>query len=377
MNTLHSIIIKPIGSFCNLNCKYCFYLDKQHLYAGSPSTHKMDEPTLDKLIQQLFKCSNHPTFVWQGGEPTVMGLDFFRHAVALQKHYAKGRTFFNALQTHAMLLNEDWADFLKRENFLVGVSLDGPQHVHDCYRLDRQGHGTFHAVFENAKMLVQQEVPVNVLATITDYSVQYPEEIYQFFTDNGFIFMQFSPVVEPDFQHPHQAAPFSVTAKQYGHFLTKVFKCWHQDFDYRYLKQKTSVRFFDSLMHRYVGMVPDHCALQQKCNVYLVVEHNGDLFSCDFLVSAETRLGNLHEISLQQAFNSPAHIAFGLRKANYGEECRRCQWLKLCYGGCIKDRLHDPRDHEHNHFCESYQYFFERVDSQFKELADLYRRYYR
>ncbi|BAP57074.1 radical SAM protein [Thioploca ingrica] len=121
----------------------------------------------------------------------------------------------------------------------------------------------------------------------------------------------------------------------------------------------------------------NHCALQEKCNVYLVVEHNGDLFSCDFLVSEETRLGNLHEISLQQAFNSPAHIAFGLRKANYGEKCRRCQWVKLCYGGCIKDRLHDPRDHGHNHFCESYKYFFERVDGQFKELADLYLRHYR
>ncbi|MCP4698730.1 MAG: SPASM domain-containing protein, partial [Gammaproteobacteria bacterium] len=181
-------------------------------------------------------------------------------------------------------------------------------------------------------MLVQRGAPVNILASVTDYSVQYPKEIYQFFVDNRFIFMQFSPVVEPDPKYPDRAAPFSVNAKQYGRFLTKLFTHWHKDFDYRHLKQKTSVRFFDSLMHRYVGLAPDHCTLQQKCNAYLVVEHNGDLFSCDFLVSQDTRLGNLHEISLRQAFNSPAHIAFGRRKADYGEECQRCQWLKLCYG---------------------------------------------
>lgn len=377
MNPLRSIVVKPIGSFCNLECKYCFYLDKQHLYAGPPSTHKMDNATLEALIRQMFTCSDQPTFVWQGGEPTVMGLDFFRRAVDLQKRYAQGSAFSNALQTHAMLLNEEWAEFLKQENFLVGVSLDGPQHVHDHYRVDRQGRGTFRTVLDKAEMLVEQQVPVNILASVTDYSAQYPEEIYRFFVDNGFIFMQFSPVVERDPKHANRAAPFSVTAKQYGRFLTKLFHAWRKDFDHQRLEQKTSVRFFDSLLHRYVGMAPDHCALLRNCNVYLVVEHNGDLFSCDFLVSEDTRLGNLHETPLQQAFNSPAHIAFGQRKADYGEKCRHCRWLKLCYGGCTKDRLRDPRDHGHNHFCESYRYFFERTDARFKELAELYLRHYR
>jgi len=377
MNTLRSILIKPIGAFCNLECAYCFYLDKQSLYPSPASTHKMNAATLEALIKQMFACTDQPTFVWQGGEPTILGLDFFRQAVALQKHYAQGRRFANALQTHAMLLDAEWAAFFKQENFLVGVSLDGPRHIHDRYRLDRQGRGTFQTVLEKASLLLQHDVPVNVLATVTDHSAQYPEEIYRFFVEHGFLFMQFSPVVELDTQYPGRAAPFSVNAKAYGRFLRKLFQCWVRDFDFKHLKQKTSVRFFDSVLHRYLGMTPDHCALQEKCNVYLVVEHNGDLYSCDFLVSKETFLGNLHQVSLQQAFASPAHAAFGRRKADYGDQCRRCRWLKLCYGGCIKDRLHDPRDHGHNHFCASYQDFFEATDSAFKELADLYRRYYR
>ncbi len=375
-NVLRSIVIKPIGSLCNLECKYCFYLDKHRLYSGPPSTHKMNEATLEALIRQMFACSSQPTFVWQGGEPTIIGLDFFRRAVALQKQYARGRSFANALQTHALLLNREWAEFLKQENFLVGVSLDGPQAVHDHYRLDRQGRGTFQKAFENARMLLRHQVPVNILATVTDYSARHPREIYDFFTDNGFVFMQFSPVVELDPENPERAAPFSVDALDYGRFLNKLFKRWLKDFDYRALRQKTSVRFFDSLMQAYLGMSPDHCALQKRCNVYLVAEHNGDLFSCDFLVSNQTRLGNLHETPLREAFNSLAHAAFGQLKANYGEECQRCPWLRLCHGGCIKDRLHDPRDKGHNHFCASYQYFFERADPKFKELAELYRRHY-
>lgn len=377
MKPLRSVVIKPVGSYCHLDCKYCFYLDKRHLYAGPPSTHRMSQTTQDALIQQMFACCDNPTFIWQGGEPTIMGLDFYRHAVELQQYYSKGRSFSNALQTHGLLLDEAWAEFLKRENFLVGVSMDGPQHVHDHYRVDRQGRGTFKNVFKKAKMLLEHQVPVNMLAAVTDYSAQYPEEIYHFFSDHGFFFMQFSPVVERAAKNPTRAATFSVTAKQYGRFLTKLFRAWHKDFDVQKLQQKTSIRFFDALLHRYVGMTPDHCAMLQNCNVYLVVEHNGDLFSCDFLVAEETRLGNLHHRSLLQAFNSPEHMAFGQRKADYGEQCQQCPWLKLCYGGCIKDRLQDPRDHGHNHFCQAYCYFFERTDARFKELAELYVRHYR
>jgi len=373
---LQSIVIKPIGSFCNLQCEYCFYLDKHNLYEGPPSTHRMSDATLEKIIKDMFACSDAPTFIWQGGEPTVMGLEFFQKVVAIQRLYAKNGSYSNALQTHGMLLNEAWADFLRSENFLVGISLDGPAHVHDRYRKDRQGNGTFQRVFENVQMLLSKGVLVNILATVSDYSVKYPREIYKFFVDNGLLFMQFSPLVERDSQNLKIAAQYSVNAKDYGQFLSKLFDCWLKDFDFDRLKQKTSIRFFDSLIQYYIGMVPDHCALHKMCNDYLVVEHNGDLFSCDFLVSKGSRIGNLHEVSLENAFFSTSHVAFGKRKADYGMECQQCRWLHLCYGGCIKDRSRDPRDKGHNHFCESYKFFFKRADSHFKKLATLYRENY-
>lgn len=376
MNELRSIIIKPIGSFCNLRCKYCFYLDKHALYEGSASTHKMDEATLERLIKQMFMGTNQPTFTWQGGEPTVIGLDFFRQAVEFQKFYAKGRRYQNSLQTHAMLLTPEWAEFLKKEDFLVGISIDGPEHVHDYYRVDAQGKGTFQKVFDNTKMLQDHEVDFNILASVSDYSANYPKEIYQFFRDNDFNFMQFSPIVETDPDNPNVALPFSVNAQQYGRFLHKVFRSWRKDFDVEKLKQKTSIRFFDSLLNRYIGKAADHCVLQKNCNVYLVAEHNGDLFSCDFLVSPQTHLGNLHNTNLQDAFNSPNHIAFGQEKANYNEKCQQCQWLKICYGGCVKDRINDPRDQGHNRFCQSYEYFFEHNHAEFIKLARLYLKHY-
>ena len=224
----------------------------------------MSDAVLEKLIQDMFDCSDAPTFTWQGGEPTVMGLDFFQKVVAIQKRLCtKGKLYANALQTHGMLLNEAWADFLKRENFLVGISLDGPQSVHDRYRKDRQGKGTFQKVFENAKMLLKKGVPVNILVTVNDYSVKYPQEIYNFLVANGFTFMQFSPVLEHDPQNPKIAAAYSVNARDYGRFLHKLFKLWLKDFDWEQLKQKTSIRFFDSLLQIYIGMIPDHCALHK------------------------------------------------------------------------------------------------------------------
>jgi uncharacterized protein len=373
---LQSIVLKPMGAFCNLRCQYCFYLEKQNLYSGTPSGHRMSEETLRKMIEQMFACSNNPTFVWQGGEPTIIGLEFFEHAVELQKHYAKGRAFSNSLQTHGMLLNQNWFRFLKKENFLVGLSLDGPQAVHDYYRVDALGKKTFEAVYAAALSMQQEKIPFNVLATVSDYSVNYAKEIYQFFAENDFLFMQFSPIVELDPNNHQQAAPYSVGALEYGRFLYEVFELWVKDFDYPNLKQKTSIRWFDSVLQSYVGMTPDHCIFHKTCNDYLVMEHNGDIFSCDFFVEKEKSLGNIHQTSLFKAFQSPEHTAFGLEKANLNAECRSCEWLKQCYGGCTKDRLRDPKDHGHNHFCESYRYFFKHADGKLKEFADLYRQYY-
>jgi uncharacterized protein len=336
----------------------------------------MSSTTVEKLIQEIFANSDTPTFFWQGGEPMVMGLEFYQQVVTLQRRYAKGKTYFNALQTNGMLLNEAWAEFLRRENFLVGISLDGPAHIHDRYRKDNQGNGTFQQVFDKTQLLLKKRVPFNILATVNDYSVKYPKEIYDFFVKNGFIFMQFGPVVERDPQHPEVVASWSVNAQDYGDFLIQLFNLWMKDFDFKEIKQKTSIRFFDSLIQIYAGRMPDHCAMHKMCNDYLVVEHNGDLFSCDFLVAEDTHLGNLYGMSLQEAFESPAHLAFGKRKAALGQECRQCRWLQLCYGGCIKDRIRDPNDKGHNRFCESYKVFFKHADRQLKQLATLYHQYY-
>ncbi|QTA87809.1 Anaerobic sulfatase maturase [Desulfonema magnum] len=359
-----------------MRCDYCFYLEKHALYKGLPATHRMNDATMEKVIEDMFACSDTPTFIWHGGEPTLMGLDFFVKAVALQRYYAKGREYSNAIQTNGTLLDEEWARFLKNENFLVGVSLDGPEHVHNQYRKDLRGNGTFQQVFENAKMLSDKGVQVNVLATVNAYSVKYAEEIYKFFRKNRFTFMQFMPVVETDPRNPDAAAPYSVDAKDYGVFLNRLFNLWVKDFDFKRLRQKTSVRFFDALIQKYVGMVPDHCIFHKVCGDALVVEHNGDLFSCDYLVSEDTRVGNIHEMSIGEAFRSRDHLAFGRRKSDFGIECKECQWLDLCYGGCIKDRIRDPKDKGHNHFCESYKFFFERADKRLRKFAKLYRDHY-
>jgi uncharacterized protein len=336
----------------------------------------MSGQTVEKIIQNMFACSDEPTFVWHGGEPTFMGLDFFQQAVDMQQHYAQGRAYANALQTNGTLLNQEWADFLKKENFLVGVSLDGPEHVHDQYRKDAQGKGTFSTVFKNAEMLLHNQVPVNVLATVNSYSVKHAEQIYRFFKRHNFIFMQFMPVVETDPRNPEIAAPYSVTAKAYGAFLNRLFKLWVKDFDFKQLRQKTSVRFFDDLIKKYAGMVPDHCIFQNVCGNALVLEHNGDMYSCDYMVSEDTRVGNIHDMSIDDAFRSRLNIAFGERKSQFGPRCKKCKWLDLCYGGCIKDRIRDPNDQGHNRFCSSYRFFFQQADKQLKKFAELYREYY-
>ncbi len=373
---LHTLLIKPAGAFCNLRCDYCFYLDRHRLYPGHVTNHRMTEATLARVIESMFAASEHPFFVWQGGEPTVMGLDFYRQAVALQRRYAQGRPFANALQTHGGLLDGAWAEFLRQENFLVGLSLDGPQPIHDRYRRDPRGQGTFTQTLAAAQLLLTAKVPVNALVTVSEYAAHYPEQIYRFLRDAGLIFMQFSPLVEADPKQPERAAEYSVTATSYGHFLWRLFRAWWQDFDFERLRQATSIRFFDSILQRYLGMEPDHCALHRHCNDYLVVEHNGDLFSCDFLVDETTRLGNVHRQTLPEAFYSPAHLAFGARKAAYGKTCRHCPWLAVCHGGCIKDRIRDPQDGGHNRFCAAYRYFFPMAHRHFLKLAELYRLHY-
>lgn len=365
---LESILVKPAGPDCNLACRYCFYLGKDILFP-EVKVHRMSEDILEEMVRQVMtQAGARVSFSWQGGEPTLMGLSFFRRAVDLQQRYGRGQEVGNGLQTNGLLIDEDWILFLNDYQFLVGLSLDGPEHVHDHYRLLRGGVGSWSKVVGCAKRMLEAGVAVNALTVVNDYSVQFPEEIYVFLKQMGFTYMQFIPCVETDPKNPTQAASFSVSGEPYGRFLCGLFDLWQDDFaDGR---PTTSVRLFDSIFFSYVGQDPPECTLRKECGVYVVVEHNGDVYSCDFFVEPRWKLGNIKDRKLADMLNSQRQREFGLLKSALPDSCRECGWLVRCRGGCTKDRLRDPRDHGLSHFCESYKMFFAHADARFKTLAE-------
>jgi uncharacterized protein len=254
----------------------------------------------------------------------------------------------------------------------VGLSLDGPEHVHDRYRVNKQGKGTWKKVHDHAKMLLDAGVATNALVVVNDYSVNYPEEIYEYHKALGLNYMQFIPCVETDPANPAQAASYSVSAEQYGTFLTKVFDLWHADIVDGVAA--TSVRYFDSIFHKYVGLSAPDCTLMKTCGDYVVVEHNGDVYSCDFFVESNWKLGNIMTQRLDEMLNAPRQEEFGAMKALLPEECVSCEWLRKCQGGCTKDRIRDPHDKGSNHFCQSYKMFFAHADEKLQALAEQWKR---
>lgn len=366
---LQSLLIKPTGADCNLDCTYCFYLEKAELYPES-HVHRMSIPVLEEMIRQVMHDGGDSISIgWQGGEPTMMGLEFFQHAVDFEKKYGRpGQSVGNGIQTNGLLIDDDWCHFFNQYSFLVGLSLDGPEHIHDKYRFTKGGRPSWKRVSDSARMLLDKGVAVNALIVVNDYSAQFPQEIYQYHKDMGFEFMQFIPCVERDFQDSGKAAPFSVTAQQYGEFLCTIFDEWKKDF--KHGKPTTSVRWIDSVFHTYVDMAPPECTLLEECGCYVVVEHNGDIYSCDFFVEPEWKLGNLMEGRMIEMLNSSHQTGFGLMKKELPPECPECEWLTHCYGGCTKDRLRDPDDNGSNHFCESYKMFFAHADEDLKRLAE-------
>ena len=365
---LQSILVKPTGADCNLDCAYCFYLEKAELYPEQ-KVHRMSVEVLEEMIKQVMRDGGQQVSIgWQGGEPTMMGLDFFRKAVEFEQQYGRpGQSVGNGLQTNGLLIDDEWCDFFNEYSFLIGLSLDGPAHIHDKYRYTKGGNPSWHKVSDAAKRMLDKGVAVNALVVINDYSCHYPEEIYQYHKDMGFEFMQFIPCVERDPLDPSKAASYSVTAEQYGHFLCRIFDLWKQDF--RNGRPTTSVRWIDSVFHTYVNMSPPECTLLQECGCYVVVEHNGDIYSCDFFVEPEWKLGNLLEGRMIEMLNSDRQTEFGRLKAQLPPECPECRWLKHCWGGCTKDRLRDPADEGSNHFCQSYMMFFEHANDDLERLA--------
>jgi len=368
---LNSVLVKPAGPDCNLGCEYCFYLDKSRLFPDKG--HRMSEPVLKALVRQVMRAgSRQVSFGWQGGEPTLMGVDFYRRAIEYQRRFgAAGQIVGNGLQTNGILIDAEWAQFLREAKFLVGLSLDGPQHVHDRYRKYKSGAPCWEQVARARDVLLQAGVAVNALVVVNDHSAQFAREIYEYHQQNGLEYMQFIPCLERDAGNPAGIAPYSVTAAAFGRFLCEVFDLWSADF--RSGRPTTFIRWFDSVFYSYVGLAAPECTLLPECGIYTVVEHNGDVYACDFFVEPEWKLGNIMNDQLTDLLNSPLQNKFGAQKAVLPPECGECPWLTHCCCGCPRDRQSNPATRGSNHYCAAYKLFFEHADARLRQLAEQWR----
>ena len=372
---LSFLLVKPAGPDCNLACSYCFYSCKAQ-YFVSETRHRMSDETLELMMRlALNRPKASMGFGWQGGEPTLAGLDFFRKAVELQKEYGRSMRISNALQTNGILIDDQWVDFLKQYSFLVGLSLDGPKHIHDRYRINHAGAGSHEKVEQVAETLVKQGVAVNAIAVINSYSAQFAEETYRYFKELGFEYMQFIPCVETDPDNPKASASFSVSSEQYGKFLCDLFDLWEAD--WKDGKPTTSVRTLDTFMGMYLGNESAECPYRHTCGDYLVVEHNGDVYSCDHYMYPPYRLGNILEGDPADMVLSERQTALGASKETaLPGYCRDCDVLFVCRGGCPKHRFAESPGGEPglNHLCAGFKNFYHHVDPYMKRMVELVRR---
>lgn len=361
---INSILIKPAGPDCNLRCNYCFYRQKAGMFSGK--THRMSKRVLDTLIRDAMRVGV-TTFSWQGGEPTTMGLGFFREVVELEMRYgAPGSVIANALQTNGVLLDAEWARFLAEYRFLVGLSIDGPARLHDHYRKDAQGKGTHQRVMRAAKVLADHGVEFNALALLNNRSVREPDAVYDFLRSSDIYFMQFVACVEPGGKG--EPAPFSISPEDYGEFLVAVFDRWVEDFP------GVSIRDFDDLLLRALGREPGTCTVKDRCGDYVVVEHNGDVFACDFFVTSAWRLGNIMETPFGEITASEKLEEFARRKTDLGPACSGCRYLTWCHGGCQKHRIvlgGEPT--QPSYFCKAYKRLFAHAEPVLPALAERIR----
>lgn len=363
MKPLSSVLIKPAGPDCSLACDYCFYLEKSALFAPGP--HRMSEAVLRTTVRQVMQQGGREiSFGWQGGEPTLMGLPFFELAVQYQARCGRpGQVVGNGLQTNGLHLDSRWARFLAETRFLVGLSLDGPEHVHDRYRRFRGGEGSWKRVAASRDLLLSAGVAVNALIVVNDYSVRFPEEIYTFHKQSGISHLQFIPCLEDDTAGGRAA--WSVAPEAYARFLIALFDLWRSDI--RRGVPSVSIRWFESLLYTYLGLPAPECTLLPECGTYLVVEHNGDVYSCDFYVDGEHRLGHASDDRLLDLLNSGAQAQFGAVKRAWPAECAKCPWLNHCHGGCPRDRRFTPSGV--SYFCSAWKAFFAHAHAQLSALA--------
>lgn len=360
-----SLLIKPAGASCNLNCSYCFYLPKLSLYPEKRP--RMSEEVLDALIRQYLSFSGaHPSFCWQGGEPTLLGVEFFERAVELEARYARpGQILGNSLQTNATLIDRSWAEFLAEYRFLVGVSIDGPPEVHDYYRRTHSGEPSHRRVVRGLNALREAGVEYNALSMVTPRSVNEPRRIYEYLKDSGFQFIQFIPCAEID-PSTGRLAEYSVDPGAYGEFLCEVFDMW-----YKHDVGKIHIRFFEEVGISIVSGEASSCMFRARCGDYVVIEHNGDVYACDFFVEREWKLGNILENPLIEILRGKNFEVFARRKSQLARRCKKCQWGKLCWGGCPKYRLIAAGETEaRSYFCPAYRKFFSRCLPRLEKLAE-------
>ena len=374
------ILAKPSGATCNLACSYCFFLDKELLYPNSK--FRMKEEMLETYIRQLIEThrSAQVTVAWQGGEPTLMGVDFYRKAIEYQNKYRKpGMTFENTMQTNGTLLNDEWCEFLKENNYLIGLSLDGPRHLHDAHRVDKGGAPTFDKVMRGLRLLQKHGVEYNILTTVNRVNADYPREVYHFLRDEvGTEWIQFIPVVErmnPDglnlIQDGDQVSPRTVRPEQFGRFLIQVYDEWIVND-----VGKMFVQTFEAALRNWMRMPPGMCVFEKTCGYGLALEHNGDLYACDHFVEPNFLLGNIKEEHMLDMVGSDEQFKFGQDKydtlPNY---CLECPVLFACNGECPKNRFMETPDGEPglNYLCAGYKAFFQHVDEPMNILALLMR----
>jgi uncharacterized protein len=342
-----TLLIKPSGSDCNVDCTYCFY--KCRAPQIGTGRQRMSDDVLERLVKDYmglrFQLSG---FAWQGGEPTLMGLDFSKKAVEL-----------------LILDNADWCRFLHESQFLVGISIDGPKELHDRYRLDLGGHGTWDRVMRAIDCCKEHQVEFNTLTLVNHLTADRPDEVFDFLIGLGVRYLQFIPCVEVDPQ-TGRIAEFSVSPKQYGDFLCRIFDRWME-----FGPQNLSIRDFDSTLGYCISGHPTICTFDRQCSQYIVVEHSGDVFPCDFFVEPKWRLGNILETPIEQLAACAQKKAFARQKQNLSNKCLVCRHLALCRGGCMKDRAPFDRDNydRESYFCESYRQFFDYALPRFLQAA--------
>ena len=365
------IMVKPVGSACNLRCDYCYYLEKQHLYANEGRQMLSDE-LLERFIREYIESQTTPEvlFTWHGGEPLVRPLAFYEKVVRLQQRYARGRRIANSLQTNGTLINDDWARFFHDQGWLIGVSLDGPEAYHDAFRRTRGGGPSFRNVIRGIDILNRHAVEWNALAVANRLNGDHPLSFYRFFKNIGCQYIQVTPVVERLAHHDDgrqlaslvdegQLAPFSIRPKQWGNFLCTIFDEW--------VRHDVSMFFFnifDATLANWVGVAPGLCTMAKHCGHAGVMEHNGDVYSCDHFVFPEYKLGNIHEQSLVEMMYSERQRRFGRAKADsLPTQCRECQWLNACHGECPRNRFIHTANGEPglNYLCEGYRQYFSHV----------------